>query len=180
MGEIRDRYYEHLCDHNNSIQLYRSLPAKVQDKTIIRLHHGTNDRGFFDKDIWYDNFHNLNIDDGVHELKHLVNKSRLLVFNYDSSGVLEYLALNVPVICFWSNSFDHLLPSAKPYYQLLKDVGIYFEKAEDASEHISKHWGDIDGWWSSSSVQEARKKFCNRYSRVVNRPLRTLKKILLS
>ena len=175
---VRDRYYERKKQHDDATKLYSLLPKYVKNKTIIRLHHGVLERKSYEKDDWCNKFDNIIIDDGKTRLNKLVENSRLLVFNYDSAGLLEYLGLNIPVICFWEKGFDHLLPSAKPYYQLLKDAGIYLETPDKVSKHISYNWDSIDKWWYSESVQEARIKFCKRYSRVVENPIRFFKKIL--
>ena len=64
------------------------------------------------------------------------------------------------VICNWlvgSDGFDHLLPSAKPYYQLLKDVGIFADSPQQVGKFVSSNWDNInDVWWESDSVQEVR------------------------
>jgi hypothetical protein len=31
-------------------------------------------------------------------------------------------------------------------------------------------WNNIDSWWKSKEVQDVRKKFCNQYSKDINRP----------
>jgi len=177
---VRDIFYEQICDHNDAMQLYRMLPSSIKYATIVRLHQGVAARKNSDKITWNESFENLTIDDGACSIDKLIKQSRILAFNYDSAGVLENLALNIPTICFWRNGFSHLLPSAKPYYQLLKDVGIYFDTPEKASEHISLIWDNVDEWWYSKTVQEARVQFCDRYSRIINNPIINLKKYLTS
>jgi putative transferase (TIGR04331 family) len=176
---VRDRFYEHICDHNDAMQLYRMLPELIKQLTIVRLHHGVAARQSSDQITWNENFDNIKIDNGIGRLDDLIKKNRVLVFNYDSAGVLENMALNIPTICFWRGNFCHLLPSAKPYYQLLKDVGIYFDTPEQASKHISSNWNNMDAWWYSKKVQDARVRFCDRYSRVVENPISYLKNRLV-
>ncbi len=93
---------------------------------------------------------------------------------------METLALNIPTLTFWREGYDHILPSAKPYYKLLESVGIIAKNPEAAAEHITLYWDDIGKWWFSDSVQEARRVFCNQYSRIIDRPIYTLKKTLTS
>ena len=103
----------------------------------------------------------------------------MIVFNYDSSGLLELIELNVPVIIFTRSIEGSLLPSARPYYQLLKEVGIIMSSPEEVASFIRENWGNIDKWWGSEIVQNARDKFCKSYSRQVKNPIVTLKKLLL-
>ena len=74
----------------------------------------------------------------------LIAQSRLIVHSYDSTGILETLSMNIPTICFWRDGFDHLDPSAKPYYESLKNAGIFFETPKHAANHISRYWNNID------------------------------------
>ena len=50
---------------------------------------------------------------------------------------------------------------------------------EAAAKHITTCWDDLDSWWGSENVQNARKVFCDKYSKRVNSPILTLKKLLL-
>jgi putative transferase (TIGR04331 family) len=104
----------------------------------------------------------------------------LVVHSYDSTGILETLALNIPTICFWQGGLDHLLDEAKPYYELLRGANILADTPEQAAGVVSLHWGDIRGWWDSQKVQDARKAFCMQYARTENYPIRTLKRLLVT
>ena len=41
-----------------------------------------------------------------------------------------------------------------------------------------KIWDDIPLWWNSNEVQNARKKFCKKYSYLPLKPLKTLETIV--
>jgi len=171
---IRDRFYESLIRHEGMVELYRLLGKKIQADSIVRLH-----RRSLDLDDWHRKFANIKIDEGQKDFYKVVKKSKLIVFNYDSSGLLELLAMNIPVICFWRDGFNHLLPASKIHYQLLKDSDIFFDSSEKIVNHINLHWDDIDSWWLSPKVQSARLEFCKQYSRVVDNPIVSFKKILV-
>ena len=109
----------------------------------------------------------------------LFSKSRVVVFSFDSTGVLEALFLNMPLVCFWTSCTDHVLPTAKPYYQLLIDVNILFEDPVLAAQHISRNWADIEQWWSSEAVQSARKKFCEHFAAAEKNRALLLKRLLI-
>ncbi|MBT7545091.1 MAG: transferase, partial [Kordiimonadaceae bacterium] len=75
-------------------------------------------------------------------------------------------------------SFDHLLPSAMPYYEMLREAEIIVDSPEQAAKHVELHWDDIEKWWGSDEVQNARKLFCQHYARTEKHPVRTLKYLL--
>ncbi len=110
-------------------------------------------------------------------IRDLIAKSRLVVHSYDSTAILETFSQNIPTLAFWQNEFDHLRDSAKPYYQLLLDAGIVYLTPEAAAKKVNEIWADVDGWWASASVQDARKRFCDRYARVSQHPAADIAKI---
>lgn len=121
----------------------------------------------------------IKIDAGDTNLSSLIAGSRLVVHSYDSTGILETLLQNIPTLAFWQNDFDHLRESAKPYYQLLVDVGIVHLTAESVTQKVNEVWDDVDGWWGGSEIQSARRQFCERYARTSENPAQKLKQILL-
>ena len=84
------------------------------------------------------------------------------------------------MMCFWRGGLDHLLPRAKPYYELLKNAGILFESPEDAAKAVALRWEQVGEWWDSRAVQDARTAFCAQFARSVKDPVQTLKHLLTS
>ena len=72
---------------------------------------------------------------------------------------------------FWNPNYWELWDDAIPYFALLKSVNIFHETPESAAKHMTEIWDDIPGWWQRESVQNIRKEFCERYSRVLEKPL---------
>ena len=127
---------------------------------------------------WNDLRSDVVVDDGKTPLPDLIRRSRLVVHSYDSTGILEMLATNQPFICFWPNGWGHLIESAIPHYELLREAGIFQESPELAAEKIMAVWDDIPAWWLSSRVQQARDVFCEEYSRLTRSPVADLAKLL--
>ena len=121
----------------------------------------------------------IKLDAGDTNLSSLIAGSRLVVHSYDSTGILETLLQNIPTLAFWQNDFDHLRESAKPYYQLLVDVGIVHLTAETVTQKVNEVWNDVDGWWGGDEIQSARRQFSERYARTSENPVLKLKQILL-
>ncbi len=112
-------------------------------------------------------------------MRSLIGKSKLVVHSYDSTGILETLALNIPTICFWQNGLAHLNDEEKPYYQLLVEAGIIALSPDLAAKHVASIWTNIPDWWFSERVQEARLKFCSRYARTESNPVISLRNLLI-
>jgi putative transferase (TIGR04331 family) len=160
-------------------QFAENLPEHIHKRLTVRLPAAYKNKRAFEDLRWRDRCPNTKIELGIINIRKLIERNRLVVYSFDSTGILETLSLNIPTMCFWQGGLDHLLPSAKPYYELLVDAGILFFSAEATVKSITLHWDDISGWWESKKVQDARQKFCKQYSRTVAHPFRELKNILI-
>lgn len=115
---------------------------------------------------------------GSSSMAELISKSRLVVHTYDSTAMLKTLASDIPTIAFWQNGLEHLLESAIPYYSLLFNVGIIHFTPDSAAKKVIEIWDDVESWWKSPEVQNARKEFVFHYARTSNTPVRDLKRLL--
>ena len=168
-----NRYFEEqktfltLIDHN------------IRLKTIIRLHSSHLVTKNYEPERFREWDPTLNVDPGLNSMVGSVAKSRLVVFSVDSTGILEMLSQNVPMIAFWQNGLDHVRESAKPYYKLLIDAGIVHLTPESAAGKVNEVWDNVNKWWMQDTVQTARAKFCDRYAKVSNNRIQDIKSILL-
>lgn len=168
-------HHEYLAHQFRFIQ---ALEPSVYAKLIVRMHPDVHRMKYNERDRWSDSYPDVALDDGKTPLPDLIRRSRLVVYSYDSTGVLEMLAANQPFICFWPNGWGHLVESAIPHYELLRKAGIFQESPEHAAAKIMAVWDDIPAWWLSSQVQQARRAFCEGYSRLTRSPVADLAKLL--
>lgn len=173
-----DSYFEFGIYQDEQFRFVAALPKAIQQKLTVRLHGGYRNYQWSDEQRWKDSSPYVRIETGAARLQELTAQSRLMVYSYDSTGILETLALNIPTMCFWHGGLDHLISSAKPYYELLRNAGILADTPEQAAELIALHWDNIKEWWESQKVQDARKAFCKQYSRIEKKPVRTMKRLL--
>lgn len=155
------------------------LEGSIFNELTIRLHSASKYFDFNEQQQWRDKFSSIKIDNGVVSIQKLVFNNRLIIHSYDSTGILETLALNRPTICFWHEVLDHLLDEAKPHYQSLINVGILHGSAIEAANFVTEKWAKLEEWWFSMEVQKARKYFCSHYSRIENSPILFLKKQII-
>ncbi len=175
---LYDGHYEHEIYQEQQFCFVETLPEKIQKKLTVRLSIGSRQMRWSDDKRWSDRMPSVHLEAGKVHIKTLIAKSRLVVHSYDSTGILEGLSSNNPTLCFWNGGLDHLLPSAKPYYELLRGAGILTDSPEHAAQLVAQYWDNIDGWWESEQVQNARRVFCEQYARVEEHPVRTMKQLL--
>jgi putative transferase (TIGR04331 family) len=176
-----DNHFENSFYQDEQYRMIKSLSTQIRNKLLVRLHlHKPSNLVWSDEQRWRDFDRNIELELGQKNIWKLIKESRLTIYSYDSTGLLEVLSLNIPVIGFWYHLLEEILPSAKPYYELLRKVGILFDNPEDAANHINQNWDDIGKWWFSDEVQQARKVFCDQYARNVDDPVKLLKEILMN
>jgi putative transferase (TIGR04331 family) len=173
-----DTHYEFIMYMEEQFRFVEYLPDHIQQKLIVRLLPYAQGDGSYLEQRWNDRSNHIKTERGELNIRKLISQSRLIVHSYDSTGILETLALNIPTICFWRDDLSHLLPSAKPYYELLHNAGILFYSSETAAKFIDFHWDDISEWWESEKVQEARQIFCEQYARTADHQVQEMKNIL--
>ncbi len=162
----------------SAINILDNFPKKIKTKTLIRL-SWLNNHNFNTPYKSIVEKLKINIDDGVKPFRPLLKNTRLTFFNYDSTGILENLALNIPTVCYWHNTFGYINPKFVDTYKLLVEANILFTKPNNLVQHIERNWDDINSWWMNEKTQ----KLINDFNSKINKPpkkdsLNSLKEIL--
>jgi putative transferase (TIGR04331 family) len=66
-----------------------------------------------------------------------------------------------------------------PYFDLLEKVGIFHKSPSSAANYLNGIWEHLEEWWQRHEIQEARAKFCDRFSRVNANPIGSIANVLL-
>lgn len=156
------------------------LPDSIKKQLTVRLYAAALCRSWSEDLMWKDRCQFAKIDYGLSPINKLISKSRLTLFAYNSTGILELLALDSPVLAFWNTTHWPIRSSAKKYFNLLKQAGIFHESPESAAEKVAEIWEDVEIWWRQDDTQNARKEFCENYARVVDNPIEVLKEALIT
>ena len=172
-----DRYAEFGRYQEEQFCFVEALPAHVRLALTVRLHYEHSGYRWFEDQRWRDRCPDARLEKGTARLRDMIAQSRLVVHSYDSTGFLETLRANVPSICFTQDTFE-LASSAQIDYQMLREAGLLIESPQQAARAIEQHWDNVGIWWSSAMVQNARLTFCNRYARMTNDPITTIKNLL--
>lgn len=154
------------------------LPANIKGDVLIRLHHAHAETGSSQSEWWQTRDPAVKVDGGISNMQKLIRKSRVVVSTSNGATFLETLNLNIPTLVTWNSSYVQLRPEALPYFQRLKEVGIFHDNDQSFVDHVTKYWGDIEAWWASDAVQSARLIFCDQFSRVQPHPLLFLRRTL--
>jgi len=154
-----DRYCDYKNSMLNSLLLKEKIDKNISNQTMLRLDSDfKNNEHSFNKKI----LKTFNVNDlcfGENKLDKLIEKSRLCIFTFDSTGILENLSLNIPTLAIWKNFDNHLNDEFREKYLILKNGKIFFDDIDELVRHINKHWKNISSWWFSKENQSFIKKF---------------------
>lgn len=183
-GDLPDTPWDHVNGFAEYLEqqfiFVESLPSQISKQVVVRLHAAYRYLGWSEDERWRDRSSSTRVDVGSTPIKSLISQSRLTIHSYNSTGILETLALNIPTLCFWNTKHWRLRPSAMPYFDRLKQAGIFHENAESAAAKAAEVWGDVAGWWDQPEVQEARSYFCERFACLPESPIEILKEALMT
>ena len=150
---------------NDQFNFVKHFPKDFIKNFDIRL--AVHDYGYDQKNLWRSKFPQINFaNPKVPFISSLKNYS-LVVATYNATTYLETLSINFPTIIFWNTKYWELRSSAISDYQLLYEVGIIHETTYSAANHIKKIKGNINSWWQSARVQNAKNIFVEKYCKPI-------------
>lgn len=161
--------YDRYQDFIDSLNLFRDFDKKISNeikkKIILKLHSMyTTKRGMWLKNKFFYNF-NLN-NKSILKQNYLNNlkKSRLTIFFYDSTGILENLCIDAPTIGIWKRNTNHVRNDFVKKYNLLFEAKILFDNIDKMIAHINNIWTNPYIWWNSKKTQSLINKFNLNYN----------------
>jgi putative transferase (TIGR04331 family) len=146
-------------------KLFQTVSSSVSNLLVLRLEK-TEGWGWEEKMRWRESDTAPKIYHGNMSFYNQLAKSRLCVCFYNGTPLLETLVANFPTILCWDPKYTELNALARPYFNLLKNVGILHETPESAASKLNKIYQNPLSWWMSPDVQDAKNKFCDRFARV--------------
>ena len=148
---------------DDQFRLASALSTQIRSRITVRLYPG--DYGWNEELRWRDRFPDLDIYKGTASMDRQISESSLFIGTYNATTFLETLAANFPTIIFWNPQHWELRPSAEPFYELLREVGIFHTSTESAAAKLEEIWIDPMKWWKTADVQRVRQQFCDRFAR---------------
>ena len=84
-----------------------------------------------------------------------------------------------PTIIFWDSKYEQLNARANKFYEQLLVAKILHHSPESAARHLVDIWDDVDAWWTSELVRQAREIFGENFARQSKFPAITVAKALV-
>ena len=173
-----DTWALHERNLESQFELLNLIEADMLNQFCVRLHPYDSQVGSFDEIRWSKEWPSLQIDLGQTPVLKVMEKCKLMIFTYNSTGFLESMALNVPTIALWKNDKLFLRDEVISDYEHLERAGILFDDPLKAATHLKNILDNVDKWWLSDKTQAAVSSFCDKYTKKCSSPVKTLRQEL--
>lgn len=150
---------------NSQYRFVKTLSEENQKLLLVRLYQ--HDYGWAQMKRWNSEFPKIECyNKGSRSIFDQLNESRLFIGTYNATTYLETFAANFPTVMFWNPDHWELRPSAQPYFDKLRRVGILHDTPESAAVMVNKISHDSVSWWKQPEIQRAKDEFCFRFARI--------------
>jgi putative transferase (TIGR04331 family) len=140
----------------------RNLNEKIKKKLWYRP-YPDNSTQFEDKGFVLKEFPDLKICND--EFQEKLQSAALVVSDHPGTTFYMMMGVNNPTIAFWDHANWLMTKESEAIFTELKAVNIVFNQPEEASAFINSI-SNIDDWWNSDLVQNARKSFCDKFANI--------------
>ena len=145
------------------MQYVPNLARKVNPAVIVSPPHkyvddfnwGTKKK--LDRELYDFNYSSKSYD---HDLK----RAKIIVPTYNSTTILESLALNIPTVALFDPMAEKYNENSLQYFRKLFDAKIIHYDYKSAANFINSIWNDVDSWWNSKNVKRAKSLFVKKFA----------------
>ena len=102
---------------------------------------------------------------------------KISIETLNSTGFLDAMYLNHPVILILNKAFSNLRQNAIKDFDVLKEFKIVHFDPLSAAKFLNNNYENLEEWWYDPSLQKVRKNFCHTYVRKSVKPFIDIKKI---
>ena len=156
------REIESVMKYNDNLKIFlEKLDSHLRKNTTVKS-YDYNNIGFVTNNI-KKNFKDIKINKinrltgrGFEE----ANDKNLIIETFNSTGFIELLSMNSPVILVTTKPLFYVKKEYKKYYDVLIKNKIIFFDAKEAARHINLNLSKIEEWWSDKKRQKGIKFFC--------------------
>ena len=153
---------------NNLKKLVSLLPESIRNQTIIRPKNASS----IGKPARVSGQQISEILGGVVEvdlgsvgLNETLSRNRMSIVTYNETTIPTNLLAGYPTVALWDPKYVRLTSTAATIYNELFKAKILHYTPESAARHIADVWANVDLWWTSDEVLQARETFCENFAR---------------
>lgn len=171
-GAINSKQY--LSKIGNFLSLINN--KEIYDNFFIK--NNSKNFGWQEKNFFYKKNKKINFINPHFKTFDLIKKSKLLIYSFPSTGHLECIASNAPMLMFYFNDLNLMNKETKTYFKKFIKLGILHTKPETLYKKLVQIHKDPYSWWNLKEIQKLIKSYSLRYCRYNSNLLEDLSKII--
>ncbi len=155
----------------------------LKDKEISKnffIKNNSKNFGWDEKKIFQTRFKNLNFVNSKLKTADFMKKTKLIIYSFPSTGHLECMSTNIPMMMFYFNDDKLLNKETQIYFQKLNEIGILHKNPQSLYKKMLEIKADPGKWWYSKKVQKVvqdySSKFCRKNKNLVEELFKIIKK----
>ena len=139
---------------NQNIEFCEALNPDIKDLLRLRPYP---DMGWQTKLRFSDKLGVSKIDSGSY--KEFIHNARLLICTYPQTTFSEAMFSGKPVILLYIPEFNEPVEEALELINIMVKANIIFSDPIKAAEHVNQKWNQLEEWWESEEIINARQIF---------------------
>ena len=159
--------------------LVKSLPSTIQQSLELRRHLGQSVVGHPVESWWLNQLPTIDMGDSSIPFSKIVKKAKIVIVAHNGTTLPENFSQAIPTLITWTPNWVEIRDDVKPIFAKFAEVGIFHEDPVSLANHLSAIWDNVDAWWESKEVVEARELFCSQYAKSVTHPRKFLREIIV-
>ena len=153
---------------DNVKKLVTLLPQNIRNQTIIRPKSASSvgkPARVSGQQIFEILGGAVEVDFGSIGLNQTLCRNRISIVTYNETTLPNNVMAGYPTIIFWDPKHEQLNLRASKFYEQLLVAKILHHSPESAARHLVDIWENVDVWWTSKVVLQARETFCENFAR---------------
>jgi putative transferase (TIGR04331 family) len=147
---------------DDQYRFVRSLCPECRKLLLVRPYG--QDHQWEQRERWKKELSGIECYSGRRSMLSQLSASRLFIGTYNATTFLETFAADFPTVLFWTPGQWELRPSAQPYFDGLRRVGLLHDDPVSAAHKVNEIYRDPVSWWQSAPIQCEKDKFCRRFA----------------
>ena len=109
----------------------------------------------------------------------LLKKSKLIIYSFPSTGHLECMSANIPMLLFYFNDLELLKKETKLYFKEFIKLGILHTDPDKLYKKLIEIYDNPSEWWYSKKIQKSVNNYAARFCKRNDNLIKDLSNIIM-
>ena len=144
----------------------KTFLSSIKQKKILRnffIKTNIKDFGWNEKNIFQKFNKNVKLITKKLTTIETIKSAKIVIYSFPSTGHLECIYANMPMLMFYSNDLNLLEKDTKIFFKKFLKIGILHNDPKKMYKKLTEIYDDPSVWWYSKRVQKVIKEYSFRF-----------------